>query len=51
MKSCISMKIFVESLAKQISINVDAYDGKTVVVETKYHPRFEVVKIVDKKSR
>jgi hypothetical protein len=51
MKSCIGIKIFIESLAKQISTDADVYAGKTIVVETKYHPRFGVVKIVEKKSR
>ena len=50
-KSCIGLNIFIQGLVKQISVDAKVYVGKTVVTERKYHPRFDVVKIVDKKLR
>ena len=51
MKSCIGNSIFVQGLVKQINDNTEVCVGKSVTVEWKYHPRFGVLKIVDKKSR
>ena len=51
MKSCIGVGIFVQSLLKQISKDTSVYEGKSIIVESKYHHRFGLVKIVDRKSR
>jgi hypothetical protein len=49
-KSYIGMNIFIQGIVKQIETGV-SFTGKTVVVDTKYHPRFAQFKIVDKNER
>ena len=50
MKSCIAINIFIQGLAKQIAVDINAYKGKVVILEKSYHPYFASVKIVDKPS-
>jgi len=49
MKSCIGASILAQGIVKTVS-KEEGLAGKTVSVEYKYHSRFGVVKIVDKKS-
>jgi len=49
-KSCIGASIFVQGLVKQIGVE-GAFKGKEIQMEWKYHPRFGVVKIIDRKPR
>ena len=51
MKSYIGINIFIQGLVKQFSINADVYIGKTIQMEWKYHPRFGIVKIVEKDTK
>jgi hypothetical protein len=48
LKSCIGINIFIQSLSRQL---LNDFDNKTISVEYKYHPRFGIVKIIDKASR
>jgi hypothetical protein len=51
MKSCIGVGIFIQTLLKQVSKDTSVFKDKTIIVESKYHPRFGAVKIVDRKFR
>lgn len=51
MKSCIAINIFIQGLVKEIAVDINAYNGKMVILENSYHPYFASVKLVEKPER